>query len=133
MLESFRETSQFVVVTHNKGTMSACEALFGVTMQTKGVSRFVSVELEEVDAFAPESTGTAREGGPSLLGQGRLADPDAVDEHGEPVVELQPQRPPSAPDAAEESAEEGGDAKGDDTEESGDASEASPPTAGATV
>jgi len=133
MLESFRETSQFVVVTHNKGTMSACEALFGVTMQTKGVSRFVSVELEEVDAFAPESTGTAREGGPSLLGEGRLADPDAVDEHGEPVVELQPQRPPGAPASAGGSSDGDRDAEEDGTEESGDASEATPPTAGTTA
>jgi chromosome segregation protein len=107
MLDSFRETSQFVVVTHNKGTMSACEALFGVTMQTKGVSRFVSVELSEVDEFAPESTGKAKESGPSLLGEGRLADPDAVDEHGEPVVELRPQpRPEKAGPAEAEGADE---------------------------
>lgn len=59
MLDGFRETTQFIVVTHNKGTMAASQALYGVTMQVKGVSRFVSVSLDEVDEFAPESTGKA--------------------------------------------------------------------------
>ena len=44
-------------MTHNKGTMAASQALYGVTMQVKGVSRFVSVELDEIDDFAPEATG----------------------------------------------------------------------------
>ena len=95
MLSGFRTTSQFVVVTHNKGTMSACEALFGVTMQTKGVSRFVAVELDQVDQFAPESTGSARSGGPDLIGRGRLGvegDPEErrLDENADQVVELHP-------------------------------------------
>jgi chromosome segregation protein len=95
MLSGFRATSQFVVVTHNKGTMSACEALFGVTMQTKGVSRFVAVELDQVDQFAPESTGSTRSGGPDLIGRGSLGvvdDPQEqrLDEHGDHVVELHP-------------------------------------------
>jgi hypothetical protein len=47
-------------VTHNKGTMAACQRLYGVTMETKGVSRRVSVELSEVDAFVPEVTGDAQ-------------------------------------------------------------------------
>ena len=57
MLDEFRKTSQFVIVTHNKGTMAASEILYGVTMQTKGVSRVVSVALDEVDEFVPEATG----------------------------------------------------------------------------
>ncbi|MDF1836771.1 MAG: chromosome segregation protein SMC, partial [Planctomycetota bacterium] len=57
MLLQFVDTTQFIVVTHNKGTMSHCDALFGVTMQVKGVSRFVGVELEEVDEFTPDATG----------------------------------------------------------------------------
>lgn len=101
MLHGFRETSQFVVVTHNKGTMSACEALFGVTMQTKGVSRFVAVELNQVDEFAPETTGRARDGTPDLIGRGNLEVADdeqdvAFEEDGDPVVELQPKAPPES-------------------------------------
>jgi chromosome segregation protein len=60
MLEGFLTSTQFIVVTHNKGTMAACQRLYGVTMETKGVSRRVSVELSEVDAFVPEVTGDAQ-------------------------------------------------------------------------
>ena len=49
--------TQYIIVTHNKGTMGACKMLYGVTMQVKGVSRVVGVELSEVDEFVPEATG----------------------------------------------------------------------------
>ncbi|MCA9003043.1 MAG: AAA family ATPase, partial [Planctomycetes bacterium] len=83
MLLQFVDTTQFIVVTHNKGTMSHCDALFGVTMQVKGVSRFVGVELEDVDEFTPDATGKALESGAVE----RPRDPES----GEPVVELVPQ------------------------------------------
>ncbi|MDG1048866.1 MAG: AAA family ATPase, partial [Planctomycetota bacterium] len=91
MLDRFRKTTQFIVVTHNKGTMAASQALYGVTMQVKGVSRFVAVELDEVDEFAPESTGKSRnrEAGADPL----PAAPEAIDESGEPVKELAVHRP----------------------------------------
>ena len=41
------EDSQFVVITHRKPTMAICQVLFGVTMEEKGVSRLVSVKMEE--------------------------------------------------------------------------------------
>jgi energy-coupling factor transporter ATP-binding protein EcfA2 len=86
MLLQFVDTTQFIVVTHNKGTMSHCDALFGVTMQVKGVSRFVGVTLEEVDAFTPDATGRALEGGATVPVGERQRDPES----GEPVVELVP-------------------------------------------
>jgi len=52
MVAGYRKTTQFVVVTHNKGTMAACDSLYGVTMETKGVSRQVSVELSQAERFA---------------------------------------------------------------------------------
>ncbi len=61
MLEGFRSSTQFVVVTHNKGTMADCERLYGITMETKGVSRHVRVELEQVDEFVPEAQGRAED------------------------------------------------------------------------
>ncbi len=89
MLDGFRQGTQFIVVTHNKGTMAACQLLYGITMETKGVSRQVSVELEEVDRFVPEATGRARAKGAAkgalkataveARGEDEAAD-DAVDE-----------------------------------------------------
>lgn len=82
MLDGFRATTQFIVVTHNKGTMSACQALYGVTMQVKGVSRFVAVELGEVDELAPGTTGKARE--VARLAADGAADGVDGEEEGEP-------------------------------------------------
>ncbi|MCQ2453003.1 MAG: chromosome segregation protein SMC [Clostridia bacterium] len=45
-LVEFAKGTQFVVVTHRKGTMERCDSLYGVAMQEKGVSRMVSVNLE---------------------------------------------------------------------------------------
>jgi chromosome segregation protein len=47
------DETQFVVVTHNKGTMGACGLLYGVTMAVRGVSHVVSVELAHVDEILP--------------------------------------------------------------------------------
>lgn len=45
-LAEYAQTTQFIVVTHRKGTMERCDALYGVAMQEKGVSGMVSVNLE---------------------------------------------------------------------------------------
>jgi chromosome segregation protein len=64
------EGTQFVIVTHNKGTMAACRLLYGVTMAVRGVSRVVSVELDEVDEIVPElrSAGARERPGPKTDG-----------------------------------------------------------------
>ncbi|WP_332630693.1 chromosome segregation protein SMC [Halalkalibacter flavus] len=46
-LKDFSEATQFIVITHRKGTMEEADVLYGVTMQESGVSRLVSVRLEE--------------------------------------------------------------------------------------
>lgn len=46
-LREFCSYTQFIVVTHRKGTMEGADVLYGVTMQESGVSRLVSVKLEE--------------------------------------------------------------------------------------
>ena len=46
-LAEYAKSTQFVVVTHRKGTMERCQALYGVAMAERGVSRMVSVRLEE--------------------------------------------------------------------------------------
>lgn len=47
LLRELAATTQFVVVTHRKGTMQAADALYGVTMEESGVSKVVSVRLQE--------------------------------------------------------------------------------------
>ena len=124
MLDTFLEKSQFIVVTHNKGTMSACDLLHGVTMETKGVSKVVSVELGEVDDFVPEAFGDAakvaeatrealaeaeRERAEFAEARREAAevhsaeDTSDVEEDGEPIVELVPEPAPArAAEAVEE-------------------------------
>ena len=48
-LNRFDKSSQFIVVTHRKGTMSAADSIYGVTMQESGVSKIVSVKLKDPD------------------------------------------------------------------------------------
>jgi chromosome segregation protein len=48
VLREFLDRSHFVVITHHKRTMQACDQLYGVTMPQRGVSRRVSVRFEQV-------------------------------------------------------------------------------------
>lgn len=49
-LAEYSKKTQFVVVTHRKGTMERCDALYGIAMEEKGVSKMVSVKLSEQQA-----------------------------------------------------------------------------------
>ncbi len=49
LLEQYTENTQFIIVTHNKLTMSAAETLYGISMNEDGTSRKVAVNFEEVD------------------------------------------------------------------------------------
>jgi len=46
-LRQYTRNTQFIVITHRKGTMEAGDTLYGITMEEKGVSSLVSVRLEE--------------------------------------------------------------------------------------
>ena len=50
-LNRFDQSSQFIVVTHRKGTMAAADSIYGVTMQESGVSRIVSVKLKDAESL----------------------------------------------------------------------------------
>ena len=55
-LKHFSQETQFIVITHRRPTMNQSDALFGVTMQEKGVSKIVSVKLGEVEKQLGEGT-----------------------------------------------------------------------------
>ena len=46
-IKQFSKDTQFIVITHRKGTMENCDVLYGVTMQESGVSKIVSVRMVE--------------------------------------------------------------------------------------
>ena len=41
--------TQFIVITHRRGTMEEADVLYGVTMQEKGVSRMLTINLNDVE------------------------------------------------------------------------------------
>ncbi len=49
LLEEFKRSTQFIVITHNPRTMQAAESVYGVTMQEPGVSTIVGVRLGELE------------------------------------------------------------------------------------
>ncbi|MBO6047167.1 MAG: AAA family ATPase [Erysipelotrichaceae bacterium] len=53
-LREFSDKTQFIVVTHREGTMAECDLLYGATMQDKGVTKLVSVQLKDATGFASE-------------------------------------------------------------------------------
>jgi len=55
-LKKFSQDTQFIVITHRKPTMELADALFGVTMQEKGVSKMVSVKLSDVADITGDQT-----------------------------------------------------------------------------
>lgn len=54
-LKSYAEHTQFIVITHRKGTMEAADVMYGITMEEVGVSKILSVEMHDSQRFAQEN------------------------------------------------------------------------------
>jgi chromosome segregation protein len=52
LLKQFVKESQFIIITHNKSTVAAADALYGVTMQERGVSKTVSMRFNQIKGEA---------------------------------------------------------------------------------
>ena len=47
-MRSISDKTQFIVITHRRGTMEAADILYGVTMQEKGVSRMLAINMNDM-------------------------------------------------------------------------------------
>ena len=47
-IKRYSGNTQFIVVTHRRGTMEAADVIYGVTMQEKGVSKLLTLHLDEI-------------------------------------------------------------------------------------
>jgi chromosome segregation protein len=54
LIKSMTDHTQFVLITHNRRTMQRADVLYGVTMEEPGVSKLVSVRLEDAAALAED-------------------------------------------------------------------------------
>ncbi|MCL2560145.1 MAG: chromosome segregation protein SMC [Turicibacter sp.] len=54
-LKQFSDQTQFIVITHRRGTMEESDVLYGVTMQERGITTMVSVNMASVDEYTDES------------------------------------------------------------------------------
>jgi len=50
-LKHFSDQTQFIVITHRRGTMEEADILYGVTMQERGVTTMVSVKMDGIDDY----------------------------------------------------------------------------------
>lgn len=50
-VKEFTTATQFIIVTHREGTMENCDILFGVTMQTPGITKMVKIRLLEAKSY----------------------------------------------------------------------------------
>ncbi|MDI6733143.1 MAG: AAA family ATPase [Planctomycetota bacterium] len=56
LIKEFTQGTQFIIITHNKRTMLSGDVLYGLTMPTAGISRKISIKMDEVDKILPQES-----------------------------------------------------------------------------
>jgi len=97
VVKGFLDTSHFIIITHHKRTMQACDALYGITMQERGVSTRVSVRFDQVAADGKIDAAAAAPGQapaePASVGVGsqqETTDPPEASPHTRRKTDRQP-------------------------------------------
>jgi chromosome segregation protein len=62
MIESLADSTQFIIITHNRGTVEAADTIYGITMAADGASQVLSLRLDEV---SDEAIGRSANGAPA--------------------------------------------------------------------
>jgi chromosome segregation protein len=79
LLKHFSKDSQFLIITHNKRTIAATNAVYGVTMEERGVSKTVSMRFNpdrgEAEVVADTVADAVRQARPAVLGEARIEAP----------------------------------------------------------
>ena len=100
IVHSFLDKSHFIIITHHKRTMQGCDALYGITMQERGVSKRVRVQFDQI-ATPPGSDSGGAAGAEdhevSREALNQIAEAQAEPPQDEPV---EPQAAKPAPDPA---------------------------------
>jgi chromosome segregation protein len=78
VLNDFVGPSQFCIVTHHKRTMAACNMLYGITMQKRGVSSRIAVNLEQIDELTQTGLHDDAKGQDSMAEKQRIAGEEAL-------------------------------------------------------
>jgi chromosome segregation protein len=79
LLREFSDTSQFIIITHNKKTVTGAGTLLGVTMEESGVTKTISVRLEHEELVLADSEPPQHE---LWDADGKFEDEDVVPEEG---------------------------------------------------
>jgi chromosome segregation protein len=101
LLKLIGEKSQIIMITHKRRSMEFADILFGVTMEKKGISRVVSVDLEESRAMAEDDEAVQADGGEAAPDRRSAGD----DGEGSPAAEMEGESVPE--DAGGEDASPG--------------------------
>ncbi|MDR0655011.1 MAG: AAA family ATPase [Treponema sp.] len=131
LLKEFGSTSQFIVITHNKKTVTGATSLLGITMEESGITKLISIKLEhEEESRSAAEPPQAELWGDTLeeeeveIEEGRELPPGIDDPSGVSEAELHPIRSARAVRTAKQSAEQAKTGEASPPEQGADAATA---------